>query len=1082
MQLSSAFAKALGRLCYGQLPLVPNVADALVDIVGARIAAWPQRRAAARWLESCGDRVAIELESYLEAEFGGLPSNERAAATTAVAHALATVKLTRPFLLEINADLSKLEECISENVSDEYLVPAAVQYQSLLIRDVATYLHACAIEEPNFGAYAVAELLRREDSNARRLEDAISRVPQHVAALVLQDESPRFEVEYRRFVARASQNLTLIGAEPRSRRFPLSVAYLSLLATDAKAPQAEAERVHAVLARHSRLLIRGEAGSGKTTLLQWLTVRTALQDHPIGLSTWNSLVPMMVQLRRFADDPDLPAPDDLLKHTVPHLPLAPPDRWLIRTMTNGRALVLLDGLDELPPRLARQADAWLVDLCENYPDATYVIASRPKTASSINVASAGFSTCTLEPMGDPDVKQFVAHWHNAVASRIDERDELIELRRHESKLLTHLESSRELRTLAKNPLLCALVCALNREFMGHVPQNRLAVYASALRTLAVDRNIRRDIPHADALDFNSIVRLLQDVAYWMARNDRKVVDVDLFVDRLTQRLPSMPHVTLHAKACANYLIQRSGLLREPSEGSVDFLHSTFQEFLAAREIVDQDDLGLLKTRSRTQQWDQISVFVAGLGSERQRVELLEHLLYDPPREGEDVRTLEQRRQGVILTPTERRRALRRGGSEWLALECLEVSVALEQELVEEIRSRTAAMMPPASTYEARLIAAAGPAAEAALCALEPGAASETQARAVLAALEIVASKDALLAMAKWATDTRPGVRQAAVNAWSAFDTEPFARQVLATLPPYMAAGVTLTITTAEQARAIGNLIAFTDLAIRPWARDIDLKVLAIDERRMITTYDTSPHSWELLRTSHGLRKLSVHGLVDVIEARFRDESALLTLSLSRSDCLALVAAPRLVQSLALDACPNLTRITVDNGTRLRQMRVTGCGAVSIDPLPDGGTHLQSLSLGGTCVADFDWLPTPDQLTQLEVGEVSTATPAQSLLAAEQLKTLTVLGSASVRSLDWMPSHQSLTCVRLQSLPNCDDVSALMRLEALEVLELNNLPRLRELPELGQLPRLRNVVVRGCSLGLNFGVLEGVEEIDLPFPP
>jgi predicted NACHT family NTPase len=49
-------------------------------------------------------------------------------------------------------------------------------------------------------------------------------------------------------------------------------------------------------------------------------------------------------------------------------------------------------------------------------------------------------------------------------------------------------------------------------------------------------------------------------------------------------------------------MERSGLLREPAAGRVDFVHRTFQEYLAAKAAVDNDEIGQLVANAHDDQW------------------------------------------------------------------------------------------------------------------------------------------------------------------------------------------------------------------------------------------------------------------------------------------------------------------------------------------------------------------------------------------------------------------------------------------------------------------------------------------------
>jgi hypothetical protein len=53
------------------------------------------------------------------------------------------------------------------------------------------------------------------------------------------------------------------------------------------------------------------------------------------------------------------------------------------------------------------------------------------------------------------------------------------------------------------------------------------------------------------------------------------------VARIADKITGMPQVTASAEEVYSLLLHRSGLIREPAEGRVDFVHRTFQEYLTA---------------------------------------------------------------------------------------------------------------------------------------------------------------------------------------------------------------------------------------------------------------------------------------------------------------------------------------------------------------------------------------------------------------------------------------------------------------------------------------------------------------------
>jgi predicted NACHT family NTPase len=163
------------------------------------------------------------------------------------------------------------------------------------------------------------------------------------------------------------------------------------------------------------MLVRGDAGSGKTTLLQWLAVTSARKSFDSTLGDWNGSVPFFIQLRRYAGQ-TLPRPEDFVAACAPAEAGRMPEGWAHRQLDSGRALVLVDGVDELSDDDRQRAREWLLDLTAAFEDARYVVTSRPSTPEDW-LTAADFRHCALQPMTLSDVDSFVNHWHDAILTR-----------------------------------------------------------------------------------------------------------------------------------------------------------------------------------------------------------------------------------------------------------------------------------------------------------------------------------------------------------------------------------------------------------------------------------------------------------------------------------------------------------------------------------------------------------------------------------------------------------------------------------------------------------------------------------------
>jgi hypothetical protein len=73
-------------------------------------------------------------------------------------------------------------------------------------------------------------------------------------------------------------------------------------------------------------------------------------------------------------------------------------------------------------------------------------------------------------------------------------------------------------------------------------------------------------------------------------------------------------------------LQRSGVIREPVPGRIDFVHRTVQEYLAAKQAADLGDMDLLVRNAHHDEWRETIVMAAGHANEPLRRELINGIL------------------------------------------------------------------------------------------------------------------------------------------------------------------------------------------------------------------------------------------------------------------------------------------------------------------------------------------------------------------------------------------------------------------------------------------------------------------------
>jgi len=288
--------------------------------------------------------------------------------------------------------------------------------------------------------------------------------------------------------------------------------------------------------------------------------------------------------------------------------------------------VLVDGVDELAPDRRHEARHWLRSLIVAFPRARFVVTSRPSAVDPDWLVAEGFGSASLLPMTAADVRVFVTRWHEAMRSQLADEAARVELANYAVWLLEQFAVRQHLRKLAGYPLLCALLCALHRDRRGDLPDNRMELYDTALQMLLERRDAERRLIPVPGLSRTRKALLLGDLAYWFLRNGLVDAAVPRAVDRIASRLVAMPEVAASPEEVYRHLLERTGLLREPVEGRVDFVHRTFQDHLAAKAVVDADDIGALVANAHLDQWHEVVVVAAGHASSARRDELLERML------------------------------------------------------------------------------------------------------------------------------------------------------------------------------------------------------------------------------------------------------------------------------------------------------------------------------------------------------------------------------------------------------------------------------------------------------------------------
>ncbi len=773
ISLGANVVKSACKLWLGDRQYADDVTSELVDLLGGRVSSRFEQRKIGRFFDDCADIVARRLVTLLDTEFRAVPDNERTAAVLAVGDTFAAAPLTDEALFQADVDARLVERQLrpaAAVILTKALLSGGGQgIYWLVLRESCSYLVEVVTTLPKFSSGALTELLRRETAVLDTLSRVLDRLPERRGV----DD---FAADYRRAVVNKLDRMELLGVTlaDANRRYPLSIAYIDLSVLRRPGQdgrlliRSETEpgdpltgpgglRAESVLGRARRVLVIGQAGSGKTTLLQWLAVRSALSDFGGSLGGWNDTVPFFIPLRRYVNR-SLPSPEEFPLTVGRNLVHEMPSGWVHGLLRAGRALILVDGVDEMPEGQREHVRAWLDDMVGSFRDARYVVTSRPAAIGAGWLKGLGFAASELQPMPASDVKEFIHQWHKAMAAEVIEEGESSDLARYEQSLIAAIDADRHLRALTVSPLLCALVCALNRERRTRLPRDRMEIYEAALDMLLERRDRERGVELAQTpLTRTDKFLLLQDIAFWLIRNGWSDAPADRVAAQVTRSLLQLHQVSAEPPDVFRDLMERSGLLREPAAGRVDFVHRTFQEYLAAKAAVDNDEIGQLIANAHDDQWREVVVMAAGHAPPDQCAELLRGLL----------------KRG-------RRRAYS-GRVRPLAVACMQTARRVDPQLRADVERLAERLVPPATNEAAEALAGAGEMLLDLLRAKPPQTSAE--AAASIRAASRIGGQAALQLigdiLARHAAEARSRVDDEVIGAWRFFKPDLYVQEVLA---------------------------------------------------------------------------------------------------------------------------------------------------------------------------------------------------------------------------------------------------------------------------------------------------------------
>ena len=362
----------------------------------------------------------------------------------------------------------------------------------------------------------------------------------------------------------------------------------------------QCESIYAALERYRRVLLLGAPGVGKTTLLSRLAwdITFAPSRGPfINRFGWVLPVPMMVR--------ELPIRgvttfDGLLDAFLSH-PVGEPLRdvdYLQSRLREGRALVLLDGIDEAGDEDARRdLRAAVFDGMKRFPDCLWLLSSRivgyaeasfesrPEPSGQNRVAvpdaeAPAIGRRYIAPFDDSRIRAFVHCWYAW-------RDREAHKAGRAAELVSAIARSESLRGLARVPDLLALIALVHR-MEANLPQQRCVLYRRLAEAYLESIDARKGISES-TLDLPRKIAWLARVGYEMqhqrqhGHEDDQLAsrdDVLRWIGNEMERGRAFKDVPT-PEEFLSFVGRHGGLFVLQGDDQYAFRHLSFQDYFAA---------------------------------------------------------------------------------------------------------------------------------------------------------------------------------------------------------------------------------------------------------------------------------------------------------------------------------------------------------------------------------------------------------------------------------------------------------------------------------------------------------------------